>query len=278
MIRLQLAGRFGNHLFQWATAMCMQSNNRSVILTFDEFHQSTPSPFLYQLVEGTIEIRKSNFTGRLLQMEDKYLSQSQLLKSLIYTEDDPYGISEEAPRGARIMRGYFQNWQNFAKVDQEVSNRLNSQIENWTDSKSELKKLKARLGKFHAVHVRQGDYSGTEFGTLSAEYYARNTSKLSSPVVVFTDHENLSDEYLEAIKPDFIITPKTLSAEDTFALMSHADSITLANSTFSWWAGLLISKKGGKVVVPDPWLKKGYSGNGLIYPGMRAVEGIFNSI
>lgn len=278
MIRLQLAGRFGNHLFQWATAMCMQSNNRSVILTFDDFHQGTPSPFLYQLVEGTIEIRKSNFTGRLLQIEDKYLSQTPLLKSLIHTEDNPSGISGKVPSGAKIMRGYFQNWRNFAKVDDQVCNKLIWMTENWIESKSELKKLKAKLGKFHAVHVRQGDYSGTDFGTLSAEYYMRNIRRSSLPVVVFTDHENISDEYLEAIKPDLIITPKTLSAEDTFALMSHADSITVANSTFSWWAGLLISKNGGEVVVPDPWLKKGYSGDGLIYPGMRTAETIFNSI
>lgn len=277
MIHLQLAGRFGNHLFQWATAMCIQSDNRSVTLTYDDFHQNAPSPLLYQLVAGNMEIRKSNLTGRLLQIEDKYLSQSPLLKPFIYTEYNPYGISQEISKRTRMMRGFFQNWRNFSKVENQVFHRLNSLLINWIESNSEVEEFKAEIGPFHAVHVRKGDYSGTDFGILSAEYYQKNFITSSLPVVVFTDHENLGDEYIKAIEPSFVLTPKMMSTENTFALMSQANSIIAANSTYSWWAGFLISKKGGDVVIPNPWLEKHDPSDALIHPAMKSADSIFNS-
>jgi hypothetical protein len=276
VIRLQLAGRLGNHLFQWATALSLQSNDRPVKLTYDEFHQSTPSPLLYELVNGQISIDKSNLTGRILQVEDKYFYHSSHLKAFIYTESDPFSIYKEIPKSVRIVRGFFQNWKNFSNVDSEVTRQLNTTLNNWRESHPDVKRFISEVGVFHAVHVRQGDYSSTNFGTLSPEYYERNKHQTSLPVVVFADHENLGEEYKKAIQPDFIVTPKTLSAEDSFALMSQAHSITLANSTFSWWSGFLIARREGEVVIPEPWLKNGPTGTSLIYPGMQKSASKFN--
>jgi hypothetical protein len=276
VIHLQLAGRLGNHLFQWATALSIQNESKSIVLTYDDFHQSEPSNLLRKVVGETIEIKKSNLTGRLLQIQDKFSLDKALLKPLIYTETNPIGVYRNTRGSTHIVRGYFQNWRNFASVEEAIARQFETTLDNWIETSAHLKKLRSEIGVFHAVHVRQGDYVGTDFGTLSSEYYRGKRGNPSLPVVVFTDQSELSAQYVEAIKPDLVITPDKLSADDSFALMTQASSITVANSTFSWWAGFLIAKRDGDVSIPNPWTKLAPVSDALIYPKMQSSESIFN--
>lgn len=276
MIHLQLAGRLGNHLFQWATALSIQNKSQSIVLTYDDFHQSEPSNLLRKVVGDNIEIKKSNLTGRLLQLEDKLFLKKQLLKPLIYTETNPFGVYEHNRGTTHIARGYFQNWRNLAGVEEVITNQLDVALKNWIDADTHLKKLRKEIGEFHAVHVRQSDYVGTDFGTLSSEYYKGKRGKSLLPVAVFTDQSELNTQYVDAIQPDFVFTRETLPADDSFALMSQASSITVANSTFSWWAGFLIAKRDGDVSIPNPWMKVAPVSDAFIHPKMQSSISIFN--
>jgi hypothetical protein len=174
------------------------------------------------------------------------------------------------------VRGYFQNWRNFASVEEVIARQFETTLDDWIETSVHLKKLRSEIGLFHAVHVRQGDYVGTDFGTLSSEYYKGKRGNSSLPVVVFTDQSELSAQYLEAIKPDLLITPNKLSAADSFALMTRASSITVANSSYSWWAGFLIAKKDGEVTIPNPWTKKTPIGDAYILPKMHPSVALFS--
>jgi len=276
VIRLQLAGRLGNHLFQWAIALSIQNESQSIVLTYDDFHQSEPTNLLRKVVGETIEIKKSNLTGRLLQLEDRLFLKKPLLKPLIYTETNPFGVYEHVRDSTYIARGYFQNWRNLASVEGVITSQLEVALKDWINADTHLKKLRNEIGEFHAVHVRQGDYLGTGFGTLSSEYYKSKRGKSLLPVVAFTDQSELNAQYIDAIKPDFVFTRDTLSADDSFALMAQASSITVANSTYSWWAGFLIAKRNGEVTIPNPWTKEAPFGDALIYPKMQSSVAIFN--
>lgn len=276
MIHLQLAGRLGNHLFQWATALSIQNEPQSIVLTYDDFHQSEPSNLLRKVVGDSIEIKKSNLTGRLLQLEDKLFLKKQFLKPLIYTETNPFGVYEHNRGTSFIARGYFQNWRNLASVEGVITSQMELALRNWIVADAHLKKLRDEIGEFHAVHVRQGDYLGTDFGILSSEYYKGKRGKSLLPVAVFTDQSELDTKYLDAIQPDFVFTRETLSADDSFALMSQANSITAANSTFSWWAGFLIAKRDGDVTIPSPWMKVAPISDAFVYPKMQSSVSIFN--
>lgn len=276
MIHLQLAGRLGNHLFQWATALSIQNESQSIALSYDDFHQSEPSSLFRKVVSGTIEIKKSNLTGRLLQLEDKYFLDIQILKPFIYTEKNPFAVYENVHDRTHIVRGFFQNWKNFERVEKRIASQLETALASWLDTDTHLKQLRSEIGLFHAVHVRQGDYLGTDFGTLSSDYYKENRRNSSLPVVVFTDQIELSAKYTDAIRPDFVFTRDKLSADDSFALMAQASSITVANSTYSWWAGFLIANRNGDVAIPNPWTKKAEFGYALIHPKMHSSVAIFN--
>jgi hypothetical protein len=276
VIHLQLAGRLGNHLFQWATALSIQNESQPIVLTYDDFHQSEPSNLLRKVVGETIGIKKSNLTGRLLQLEDKFFLNKPLLESLIYTETNPFGVYEHVRHSTFIARGYFQNWRNLASVEELITSQLEVALSNWINADTRLMTLRNEIGEFHAVHVRQGDYLGSDFGTLSSEYYKGKRGKFLLPVAVFTDQSELNAKYFDAIQPDFVFTRETLSADDSFALMSQASSITAANSTFSWWAGFLIAKRNGDVTIPNPWMKAAPISDAFIYPKMQSSVSIFN--
>lgn len=275
MINFQLAGRLGNQLFQWATALKIQENHENFGLFYDDYHQNSPTCMLSELVRGKIQIQKSNFLGRLLQVEDKFLHESTFLKNLIHTEKDTYGVFSTIPKRTKVLRGYFQNWQNVFESEHKINSELSRVAERILNSTTKVTKLKLELENFNVIHIRIGDYRNSNFGVLSPEFYSTVRQNLSGPVAIFTDQSFLPDEYLQVLKPDYIFTPNDFSSEESFALMSCADRLVIANSTFSWWAGFLALQKSREVLVPDPWLKDSHSETALFYPSMIRVNSSF---
>jgi len=275
VIYIQLAGRLGNQLFQWATALNVQKAHGPVTLVFDEYHQSSPSQLLNELAQGQIAIRKRNSIGRLLQLEDRFFSRRPILKNIIKTETDPYSIFSTLPSGVRVLRGFYQNWQNVSLSKDAITKKLDQVIERQIQKSTKIQKIHQELGSFSAVHIRQGDYEYSNFGLLSPEFYQINQAQSNGPVVVFTDRDDLPNEFKIATNPDFIFSPNNLSAEDSFALMSRAKELVIANSTFSWWAGFMALQNGSKVVIPNPWSKDGTAGTALNYPGMTQANSLF---
>lgn len=275
MIYIQLAGRLGNQLFQWATALNVQKAHGPVTLVFDDYHQSAPSPLLSALAQGQIAIRKSNSIGRFLQLEDRFFSKKPILKNIIKTETDPYSIFSTLPNGVRVLRGFYQNWQNVSASKDAITEKLDQVIERQIQKSIKIQKMHQELGSFSAVHIRQGDYGNSSFAFLSPEFYQINQPQSNGPVVVFTDRDDLPNEFKLATKPDYIFSPNDLSSEDSFALMSRAKELVIANSTFSWWAGFMALQKGSKIIIPNPWLKDATAGTALDYPGMTQANSLF---
>lgn len=275
MIYIQLGGRLGNQLFQWATALNVQKAHGPVTLVFDEYHQSSPSPLLNELAQGQIAIRKRNSIGRLLQLEDRFFSRRPILKNMIKTETDPYSIFSTLPSGVRVLRGFYQNWQNVSFSKAAIFEKLDQVIERQLQKSTKIQRINQELGSFRAVHIRQGDYRYSNFSLLSPEFYQINQLQSNGPVVVFSDRDDLPNEFKLATNPDFIFSPNNLSAEDSFALMSRAKELMIANSTFSWWAGFIALQKGSKVFIPNPWFKDGTAGTALNYPGMIQAPSLF---
>ncbi len=275
MINFQLAGRLGNQLFQWATALKIQENDGNIRLFYDDYHQSSPTSIVSDLVEGKIQIKKNNLLGRLLQVEDKFFHESRIIKSLIHTESDAYSALSTIPKRTKVLRGYFQNWQNVFESEKEIYFELNRVTERILNSSTKVSNLRVELGNFNVIHIRIGDYRNSKFGVLSPDFYSSVLRNLTGPVAIFTDQSMLPEEYSQVIKPDYIFTPNDFDSDETFALMSCGNRLVIANSTFSWWAGFLAIQHSREVLVPDPWLKESHVGKALIYPSMIKIESSF---
>jgi len=276
VIYFQLGGRLGNQLFQWAAAKSIQKTRSEICLIHDDYHQNAPSKIIESMSNGNILLHKKNSIGRILQTVDKIFPQQANLGNLIYTEKDPFGKLGIIDVKTKIVRGFFQNWENVWSEKDLLSTALQKQTKKICEDSINIRNLNLDLSDAYVVHIRQSDYENSKFGVLSAEYYRKLNLDKTKNIIVFTDQPCLPRKYLEVLKPQRIITPNELSGEETFALMSSSKRLILANSTFSWWAGFLTLQNHGAVLIPSPWLKSGrYQGN-LEYPGMMPVVAEFN--
>lgn len=107
-----------------------------------------------------------------------------------------------------------------------------------------------------AIHVRRTDYKNLAhiYVQLSKDYYVSSIQDMPRPFTIVTDE---CDAFVHDLA-------KTLSAEirsnDTysdFAFLCGHQNVVCANSTFSWWAGYLVKRRGGTVIVPKVFLRNG---------------------
>ncbi len=275
MIYLQLAGRLGNQLFQWAAALKIQKEYKDVCFIYDDYHQSKPSPMLLELAQEKFEIRKVNSIGRVLQFYDRFKSSDLILKHFINNERNPYGELETVPTKAKIFRGYYQNWRNLVGNEDFISAELNRVTNLIVSNSARLREIDEELKDFCSVHIRRSDYQDSSFGILAPQFYVNSEKFRTKPTLIFTDQEDLPAEYLKAINPEHVFTPKQLSGEETFALMAQGKEVVIANSTFSWWAGFLALNNGSDVQIPDQWRKEGSLDSAFQYPGMVQAKSLF---
>lgn len=111
------------------------------------------------------------------------------------------------------------------------------------------------------LHVRRGDYligEGRVHGVASPDYYRsaiENLRKMGfvGKVYVFSDDIPLA---VNELSRDLAVHPlldRPVDAMDELLLMSHAASLVMANSSFSWWAAWLGERPGRPVIAPRPW-------------------------
>ena len=59
--------------------------------------------------------------------------------------------------------------------------------------------------------------------------------------------------------------------------MYQHEVIVSANSSLSWWGGFLVHYKGGRHIIPTPWLKNSFDdGRWLYYEGCEDIASIFD--
>jgi hypothetical protein len=95
---------------------------------------------------------------------------------------------------------------------------------------------------------------------LGSKYYWDALGKLSwnsqTKVLVITDDSEYAMELLAALPLQFTILegPEISSVSDSLFLMAHARRLIVANSSFSFWGGLL-NREGAEICYPYPWFK-----------------------
>ena len=161
------------------------------------------------------------------------------------------------------IRGYFQTYKYFDDcLGRLGSNKLIS-LRNPSAAFLTYTKYFEQL-KFCAIHIRRGDYILHEesIGLMGPEYYKRAIKKaLEERIVdrfaVFSDDPEVALAMLKNVLPPETIWPKdfeSLSPAENLMLMSYADTLIIANSTFSLFAGLL-AREESLIIRPSRWFK-----------------------
>ena len=138
------------------------------------------------------------------------------------------------------------------------------------------------------MHIRGGDYLESRhrliLGVLNSDYYSCILEYLGkdlgkNPIVV-TDDVVHTQSVLPKIDKMRILGPNQANEWESFQIIANSKLAVIANSTFSWWAGMVVLKRGGRLLAPYPWtIKENESGlftSNVFADGMEKIPSSFS--
>jgi hypothetical protein len=262
--RLGYHGRFGNQLFQFATAFSVSKKlNYDLVL---------PKQNLYETETHYADVPFNAYCNLLecFKINENYFKIIDKNAMNNYSERhfhfDPNVFN--VPNNTSL-NGYFQSEKYFLNCLDELLEELTFRTEIIEAAKDLLPKVDKELV---SIHVRRGD------STLNLHYHSLIGLEFINPAIdtyfntdkyhfcVFSD----DIEWCRNVwggKENFTLVKGNNQHED-FAAMSLCDHHIIGNSTFSWWSSYLSKNKNKMVIAPKNWFGPGYAHYSLedLYP------------
>jgi hypothetical protein len=127
------------------------------------------------------------------------------------------------------------------------------------------------FSKYVGIHVRRGDYVGSDFHTdlTETDYYERAIELFpDKKFLVFSDDTEWCINHFDYKKHPDSVTPirderfLTVTEQneiEDFNMLASCESIIMANSSFSWWAAYLCPNPTKRIIAPkeDTWFRDG---------------------
>jgi len=303
-MRIKLWGGIGNQLFQYAYLHNYLTIDDELKLEFDTS--------LVKESENIIGVLKHCETSTLSSssMEEQFKFRRTImllarilgkLQLLNFGNLVPVGSKFELhereeflfnqPKIQRVFRsvpikGFFQNWHYVEIAWPRISKEI---LEFLSETKLEKHIEELISENYLVLHIRGGDYLKSRmldtFGQLQTDYYleaiefARTLKFEDLNVIVLTnDIVYARDKMPASIRDSAIfLGSNDCNAWEALKIMSTADVVITANSTFSWWGGFICYKLGGLTITPSPWFAglPSSSDVGLNHPGFNQVKSGF---
>ena len=228
-------GRLGNQLFQIASTIGIAHSN-AMDFCFEGWEYSKYST--------------NRLPFRRVFFPNEYKEQSSNYYNIVLHKEEDWALS-----------GYFQSWKYFDECKSIIKHYFTPNFTTNSKSKSLV-----------SIHVRRGDYVGSNFHTNLGEDYYRQAMELfpTSKFLVFSDdidftikcgwfdHERCIFKVSEASRDIQVDVPEDLLH---LVYMSKCKAHIIANSSFSWWAAYL---SGKKTVAPKQWISTEVSNDRLM--------------
>jgi hypothetical protein len=289
-MRVYIKGGLGNQLFQYCYLHYLNIVFQSQVGILKDSKPRPDRPFLLgDLLTSCSHIDSGSRRPSALKKLKMRISNLKFIRGMVYRRQQARlvfeaqefsflpEISHHHPRS--IFMGYFQHWEYvehvWGAIGPEIQRTLNLQstAENF-------------VGDYLVVHVRRGDLliQNRLWGILQIDYYGKAIKiakeKLKLPdiaICVITDQpeeaENLFSEYQNVQ----VFGPTDLDEWGCLSIMSRSKGVIAANSTLSWWGGYLCHKRGGFMVIPDPFFDElgERAGSAFAFPGVLKVDSEF---
>lgn len=159
------------------------------------------------------------------------------------------------------INGFWHNW-DYTSMLPQLQNEL--VYTPWTEKKFAVLQSEICGCNGVAVHIRLGDYSGSEHDILPASNYYKDAlqqvlDKLPKPVIyLFSDEPEKAFGFLQDIAKDALIQVVNSQGRPPYTdmiLMSSCKAVVCANSTYSYWAALLGHRPGHIITIPEYYTK-----------------------
>jgi hypothetical protein len=259
MIGVDVIGRMGNQMFQYAFALVAahKINTRFFLkyyhypITIDKYfelpgfnrHLNKMANKIFYLVTGHFKCIE----------EGSSINPQILLRNL--TDNTLY-------------KGYFQTEMFFKDISDRVRTEFRIKRKYQFRYKRHIENLVVGNKKLLVIHFRGKDYKSSKF-ELPLSYYQKCLSVLSLPdyqkIVVTDDIEQAKIAFRYHKDFNFECNESIID----FQFIMNADTAIISNSTFAWW-GAYLNKKSPIVYAPKNWL--GYQKK-IEYPkGIMSVD------
>jgi hypothetical protein len=272
-VHVELVGGLGNQLFQFFAAKYVSDReNCELVLSSNRigYLESDHGYHLSNLVQCHDYASKQYRFPKIMAHTSKVIEKIQrrfmppaLVQYLFKTYNSTvigYDSKLEVLAPSVTLRGYFQTYRYFSS---NTEYKKMVRIENpsrW------CREMQSDMESHYSVsiHVRYGDYAALKliFGVLDENYYKRAVSiadelKSNATYFVFSDDLDWARRvlaFLPESKTVFVLPPPESNPSESMYLMSLSDCLIGANSTFSYWSGLLAGSDS-VVITPEKWFR-----------------------
>ena len=239
---LYLQGGLGNQMFQYAAGV-------SALKEYPQFTNLKLDTSFYGDQERKVIV--NGLTGRGYDLDLLNITYDQV---------------EEAPEGASMLEGWFQNIDEFSNVVDQIKKEFTFKV----DFGEETKKVEKEIIKSEhsvAIHVRRGDHinnptANVHHGVLDKSYYDEAIKMIDSTYThphyfVFSEDVDWCKENIKGKGEVIHVGAECNDVKDSghLYLMQKCENHILANSSFSWWAAFLGESKSA--IGPKKWLADG---------------------
>ena len=253
-VTIFLQGGLGNQLFQYAFGLRLANKHKldvrySTILLDLKLPGVTKRSFaLHGLLENhkIVGFLKSLLLLMLSQLNKKYLINDKNYKEI---------------NKVKYVIGYFQDYEVVEENWNEIEYRMGK-----SQLYAELVNVNSSVEKYIGIHVRRGDYISSDsankyHGLLSNEYFVKSVKlcqkqeKLNSIKIVTDDETAVIDLIRDLQKDQNEVKVYNGNLVSDLKMLVNSKVLILSNSSFSWWAAFISSKKvGTKIFAPHPWV------------------------
>jgi hypothetical protein len=286
--RVIASNGLGNQLFQFCFAHFLTGSGRTVRFENDPIFSKHRSYLLGDLnqicshvgFKKNLNISHTNILGRAaykFKIADRIsalLVKKKLSLNILESEHDRFlfNVPRKIPRDKELL--YFGFWQHWKYVDSQMETAvvdINKYLSYIIKSNSVYSKNSKRV----VIHVRRGDYLerglNNILGVIKPESYENVLFKLKKEaknleIFTITNDFDLKKDPRYSKSFGTILDPSICNPWQALKLMADADYVIAANSTLSWWGGLLAVTKGGVGFIPNNFFKNLDSKNAFDSP------------
>ena len=268
MIVARIEGGLGNQFFQYAFGTQLASlHGTELVLDLSSYASKPEHGYLLDRFSiAARELRadeRKRIPGRYRFGKRPFLPTFSLGGSeLRRLRERPFGFADKymsAPDDSYLV-GYWQSECFFRDVTASIQNQFRPAVE----LSSESARIRERMlnSSSMAIHFRRGDYITTQpmaARNLSLSYYRECVlrqleHRSDSEAYVFSNDIPWCRENLKLPCPvHFVEHTNNNTAHEDMWLMTAAECLVIANSTFSWWGAYLAEREDRKVYAPASW-------------------------
>lgn len=284
-IHVNISGRLGNQLFQYATARALQNKYGGIIELNTYELQHYKDDFRLGLTDFelndnvSVENKKNIPYGRILNLIP-IKAIRKYCPNFFYTIASKFGVIawkpglmyKKIPDMSRhkqiVLYGYFQSAEYFNDIKEIIQQEITPIFPMVEKNKELLDLIQSKESV--CITIRRGDYvTNTQYKKMwyvcDEKYFNRAVTEMIKKVpnavlFVFSDDIQWCKENL-----DFGIETYYESGEDEvwekIRLMSACKHFIISNSSFSWWAQYLSRNKDKIVLAPSSWYNSGSGKN-----------------